>query len=106
MQGQPGNLAIIAGVKVPTGRDDVRLTSGESLSPTDQPGTGSWDFPVGLGYSRFLTSQLTVDASVFYTFRTEHHGFKVGDRFDAGVCLPIVLRKKSKHFRSTASSPS
>jgi hypothetical protein len=42
---------------------------------------------LGLAYSRFLTSQITVDTSAQYTFRTEANGFRLGDRIDAGVAV-------------------
>src|SRR5262249_12795352 len=45
LSGQPGNLALLAGVKLPIGKDDVRLSNGELLSPTDQPSSGAFDFP-------------------------------------------------------------
>ena len=98
LKGAPGNLSIVAGVKIPTGRGDVHLSNFEKLSPTDQPSTGAWDFPVGVAYSRFLTSRLTVDASVLYTFRTRRNSFKVGDRIDAGVALAYRLTDKIKDF--------
>jgi hypothetical protein len=98
LRGQPGNLAVIAGVVLPTGRSDVKLSSAESLSPTDQPGTGRFGIPVGLGYSRFLTSRLTIDASALYNFRLEKDEFKVGDRFDAGIALAYRLTESIKNF--------
>ena len=98
LKGAPGNLAVIAGVKAPTGRSDVRLSNGERLSPTDQPGTGAWDFPVGVGYSRFLTSQLTMDASAIYTFRTENNHFQVGDRLDVGLALGYRVTESIQKF--------
>jgi len=98
LKGQPGNLALIAGVVCPTGKDDERLDNGGFLSPTDQPGTGRWGVPFGLGYSRFLTSRITIDASVLYTYRFERDGFKVGDRFDAGIALAYRITEKIKTF--------
>jgi hypothetical protein len=98
LKGQPGNLSIVAGVKAPTGRTDVRLDNSELLGATDQPGTGAWDFPIGLAYSRFLTSRITIDASVLYTFRTQHDHFKVGDRIDSGVAFAYRLTDKIKDF--------
>lgn len=98
LKGAPGNLSIVAGMKIPTGRNDVHLGNFEKLSPTDQPGTGAWDFPVGIAYSRFLTSRLTIDASVLYTFRTQRNAFKVGDRIDAGLALAYRLTDKIKDF--------
>lgn len=98
LSGQPGNLSIIAGAVFPTGRDDIRLNNGELLTPTDQPGTGRWGVPFGLGYSRFLTSRITIDASVLYTYRFEEGGFKVGDRFDSGLALAYRLTRSIKQF--------
>jgi hypothetical protein len=97
-RGRPGNLAVIVGVVIPTGRSTAELKNGEQLAPTDQPGTGRWGLPVGFGYSRFLTSHLTLDASVLYTFRFERDDVKVGDRLDAGLALAYRLTESVKSF--------
>jgi hypothetical protein len=86
-----GSIAVIAGVKLPTGNDDQRLSNGEKLEPSSQPGTGAFDGQAGLAWSRFLTPNVTIDASSIYTLRGEHAGFTVGDRFDAGVALAYRL---------------
>jgi hypothetical protein len=98
LKGQPGKLALVGGVIVPTGRDNVHLSNSVTLSPTDQPGTGAWAFPVGLAYSRFLTSHLTLDASAVYTIRTQHDDFEVGDRLDTGVALAYRLTDSIQQF--------
>jgi hypothetical protein len=98
LRGRPGNLALIGGVVIPTGRASVGLRNGEGLSPTDQPGTGRWGIPLGLAYSRFLTSRVTVDASVLYTYRFEKDGFKVGDRLDTGLALAYRFTESIKSF--------
>ncbi len=98
LQGQPGNLAIVAGVIIPTGRSSVALHNGESLSPTDEPGTGRWGIPFGFGYSRFLTPHITVDASVLYTLRFQRDDFKVGDRLDFGLAFAYRLTDSIKTF--------
>ena len=98
LKGWPGNLAIIGGVKLPTGRDNVHLSNGEKISPTDQPGTGAFDFPVGVGYSRFLTSKITLDASAMYLIRKPHEDFKVGDRLDVGLAVAYRLTDSIKTF--------
>ena len=87
MKGENGHLSILAGLKLPTGADDQTLSNGELLEPSSQPGSGSYDFLGGFGYSRYLTAHLTLDASVSYTLRTEANDFKVGNRFDAGAAL-------------------
>jgi hypothetical protein len=98
LRGRPGNLALVVGVIVPTGRSGVALENGERLSPTDQPGTGRWGLPIGFGYSRFLTSHLTMDASILYTFRFEKDDFKVGDRIDTGFALAYRLTESVQSF--------
>jgi len=91
MHGANGHLALISGVKLPTGKDDETLTSGEELEPSSQPGSGSVDYQAGLAYSRFLTPRVTLDASGLYTIRTTHDGFEVGDRADLGLALAYRL---------------
>lgn len=82
-----GHLAVVGGLKLPTGRDDVRLDTGERLEPSSQPGSGAIDVLVGVGFSRFITANWTIDASVAYTLRTARDDFRVGDRFEAGAAV-------------------
>jgi hypothetical protein len=98
MRGASGHLALMAGLKLPTGKDDVRLSDGDLLEPSSQPGTGAVDGQVGVAWSKFLTSRTTVDASALYTLRGEHDGFRVGDRADAGVALAYRLTEDVKAF--------
>ena len=91
MHGASGHLALIAGLKLPTGKDDFELSNGEPLEPSSQPGSGSVDYQAGLAYSRFLTARTTLDASGVYTIRTAHEGFEVGDRADVGLALAYRL---------------
>lgn len=98
LQGAPGNVAIIGGLILPTGRDDVRLKNGELLEPSSQPGTGAVAYQIGLAYSRFLTSRITVDGSAIYTIRTKHNDFEVGDRLDLGVALAYRLTESIRSF--------
>lgn len=99
LQGKPGNVSVIGGVVLPTGRDDVRLQeSAALLEPSSQPGTGAVAYQIGLAYSRFLTSRITIDASAIYTIRTEHHGFEVGDRADLGIAIAYRLTPSIRSF--------
>ena len=97
-RGPIGQIALLGGVKMPTGRHDVRNNLGERLEPSATAGTGSWDFVVGAAWSRFLTPQLTVDASAQYTLRTEHDDFRLGNRFDAGLALAYRLTEDIEHY--------
>jgi hypothetical protein len=96
LRGAGGHLALMAGVKLPTGEDDERLSNGEPLEPSSQPGSGSVDYQAGVAYSRFLTPRVTLDASARYTLRTEHGGFEVGDRADLGLALAYRLTEDVK----------
>jgi hypothetical protein len=98
MRGGYGNLAVIGGVIVPTGRDDVRLSNGERLEPSSQPGTGAFAWQAGLAWSRFITAHLTTDVSGIYTIRMQHDAFKVGDRMDLGVAVAYRLTDSIKTF--------
>lgn len=96
MRGARGHLALVGGVKLPTGEDDETLSNGEELEPSSQPGSGSVDYQAGLAYSRFLTPRMTLDASGIYTLRTEHDDFEVGDRADLGLALAYRLSEDAQ----------
>lgn len=98
LKGWTGNLSLVAGVTIPIGRSDIRLSNAERLAPTDQPGTGRWAIPFGVAYSRFITSHLTLDASLLYTTRFERDEFDVGDRFDAGLALAYRITDSVQSF--------
>jgi len=104
MRGERGHLALIGGVKLPTGEDDELLSNGEPLEPSSQPGTGSVDYLGGIAYSRYLTGRLTLDASGIYTLRTEHDDFQVGDRFDLGLALAWRLTESIQSFPNASVS--
>lgn len=91
LRGAPGHLAVVAGVKLPTGDDEETLSNGEELEPSSQPGSGSVDYEAGVAYSRYLTPRVTLDASALYVVRTEHDDFEVGDRADVGLALAYRL---------------
>jgi len=87
MKGAPGNLSVVLGGIFPTGKDDELLSDGDPLEPSSQPGTGEFGMQSGLAYSRYLTTNVTVDASALYTYRFEDDGFQVGDRIDTSLAF-------------------
>ena len=97
-RGPIGSLAVFGGVKFPTGEDDVRNSAGERVEPSATAGSGSYDGMLGVAFSRFLTAQVTVDASAQYTLRTEANGFELGDRFDAGLAMAYRFTEDVKQF--------
>lgn len=63
-------LALIGGLKTPTGRTDARTISGELFEAEHQPGSGSWDPLIGAA----LTQQVgkwCIDANFLFTLSTE-----------------------------------
>lgn len=89
--GPQGHLAVLGGTIVPTGRDDERLSDGDRLEPSSQPGAGEFGLLGGVAYSRYLTARLTMDASSVYTHRFEHDDFRVGSRVDTSSGLAYRL---------------
>jgi hypothetical protein len=80
-------LALIGGLKLPTGGTHQRSLLGERLETEHQPGSGSWD-PI-LGASASLPmGAATVTASALYQFsRAGAQQTRLGDRLKAGVAL-------------------
>jgi hypothetical protein len=71
-------LALIAGIKIPTGSTNQLANSGSLLEPDHQPGTGSWDPLLGVAVARQF-EQLTLGASLLYRFTsTGRHDFQPG----------------------------
>ncbi len=81
------HAAIIAGVKTPTGRTDVKSTGGEMFEAEHQPGSGSWDPLVGVAVTQHW-GRWSLDANVLYTFATEgSQDTNLGDILNYNVSL-------------------
>jgi len=98
MKGEFGHLSVIGGGIFPVGTDNERLSDGDKLEPSSQPGTGRYSALGGLAYSKYLTSHLTFDISTVYTHRFERDDFQVGDRFDNGIALAYRVTDSVKTF--------
>jgi hypothetical protein len=90
-RGPIGQFAVFGGVKFPTGRFDVKNSANERVEPSATAGSGSYDGMLGVAYSRFLTSRITLDTSFQYTLRTERDDFRLGDRIDGGLAVAYRL---------------
>lgn len=66
----PVELAVLAGVKIPTGSTDQETDTGTRLEADHQPGSGSWDPLFGVAAGRQF-EQLWLGASVLYRLTTE-----------------------------------
>lgn len=97
-QGPVGQLALIGGVKAPTGDSSLTNTEGEQVEPSATAGTGAWDGLAGLAYTVPLSAALTLDASALYTFRGERYGYRLGNRLDLGTSLAWRVCGDAKTF--------
>jgi hypothetical protein len=88
LSGDSGKLALLAGLKLPTGKTDARSSEDNDLLGLElQPGSGSLDGSFGLAYTLSLGQDLSLDADSRYTVRGSHETFRAGDRFDGGFSL-------------------
>jgi hypothetical protein len=100
-RGPEGQFAVFGGVKLPTGDDDETDEGGtrnSTLEPSLQPGSGTFDLMAGVAYSRWLSEQLTIDASASYTWRSEEDDFKIGDLILVGVAAAYRLTDDAQAF--------
>ncbi len=76
----PVELAVLAGVKIPTGSTSQLDNSGNLLEPDHQPGTGSWDPMLGVAALKQF-ERFTVGGSILYRYTTEgRHDFRPGQQ--------------------------
>lgn len=93
------HLALLGGIKMPTGKTDVRGPGGFLVATDHQPGSGSWDPLVGLA----LTKQggaWSFDMSGLYTFSNEGaRDTVVGDIFNynAAVSYRLIGGEEEPH---------
>jgi hypothetical protein len=82
----PG-LALIGGIKLPTGGTHAHALSGERLETEHQTGTGSWDPILGAAFGAEL-GWATLGASALYQFAGKGaQETRLGDRLQAGLAL-------------------
>ncbi|MDA0772134.1 MAG: transporter [Cyanobacteria bacterium] len=82
---QQTQVAILGGMRFPTGQTNERDEFGFKLAADDQPGTGSWDPIMGLAISR-LYKQMSFDLNASY--RLSNQGSQdtiVGDLFSYNI---------------------
>jgi len=65
-----GNLSLIGGLRVPTGKDDEIAATGERFESEFQPGSDSWDPFAGIAWSR-AAGPFQLAASTTYAIATE-----------------------------------
>ena len=87
-----GSVALMAGVKLPTGRKNVTAIDGEQPEPPARPGSGSTDVLVGIHLMRpiRLPSATAATAPLFATIQGRFNGrgtddYRVGDELQVRV---------------------
>src|SRR5262249_59449272 len=76
----PVELAVLAGIKIPTGATDRQDNGGNRLEPDHQPGSGSWDPLLGVA-ALHQFEQFTIGASILWRITTEgRYDFKPGQQ--------------------------
>jgi hypothetical protein len=84
---ESGGIALLAGVKMPTGSTHQRSLEGERLETEHQPGTDSWDPIVGAAAGTTIGA-IRIDASALYQFSGKGaQRTRLGDRAQAGIAL-------------------
>lgn len=91
--GRSFRVAPFAGIKAPTGRDDVSNAQGRLPMPL-QPGSGSWD-PLAGVVATYQTLGQEFDVSASYKRNTTANGFKFGDTAQLDVSWQYRLWPRS-----------
>lgn len=85
--GESGGLAIIGGIKLPTGSTHERDRSGNRFETEHQPGTGSWD-PILGASAGIKVGAVDLAASAIYQHAGEGaQQTRLGDRLQGGVVV-------------------
>ena len=85
--GAGAGLALIAGIKLPTGSTHRRSNEGERLETEHQPGTGSWDPIVGASASTPLGAVQLTASALYQISGKGAQDARLGDRLQGGIAL-------------------
>lgn len=92
-----GKLAVLGGLKLPLGRDDVlSQDDGLPLEPAVQPGSGALDFSLGLAYSVTIDERWGIDTGLQHSLRGENDGYRLGDRTEFGLAASYRVLGESE----------
>ena len=93
------SIALISGIKIPSGNTNQKNEIGELLSPDSQPGTGSWDPLVGLAVSK-LFKDFVLHSSTLYQISTQgSQDIVVGDSLSANIGLSKKILKNKEFLK-------
>lgn len=95
-------LALIGGIKLPTGATHRLSDDGELLEAEHQPGSDSWDAYLGAAAGTEL-GPVSLDASLLYQFTsTGTKQTRLGNRLQAGVALSHRFGAAEHHHHDAA----
>ena len=84
-------VALLLGVKLPTGDTSVDTANGERFETEFQPGSGAWEGMFGLAFTKRFGSW-SFDANVLYTLATQGaQETDLGDRFQYNAAISYRL---------------
>jgi Putative MetA-pathway of phenol degradation len=89
---QAADIALILGVKAPTGETSDKDGTGGKFEPELQPGSGSWDIQTGFAASKGLSDHVSASGGFQYSYRGEGgQAFDAGDvfRLDGGISYAL-----------------
>lgn len=87
---QTTRISALGKVKVPTGEDDEKTSTGARLPPSVQLGTGSDDYTLGLVFTH-IKNRLGINADLIYTLKTEANSFEFGDTLNYDIAFGYRL---------------
>jgi len=94
----PVEVAVLAGVKMPTGATHEESDDGEHLEPDHQPGSGSWDALIGVAVGKQVDDWM-FSASAMARITTEgRHEFKHGNTL-------VIAARAEYQFSELGSFP-
>jgi Putative MetA-pathway of phenol degradation len=100
-------MAVLLGIKIPTGRSNLTDSFGERFETEFQPGTGSWDGLLGLAYTQRFGAW-SLGANVLYQLSTTGaQATDMGDRFlyNAAVSYRLFGAGLAQAGRMNAGGP-
>lgn len=81
------NISAGLGIKMPTGKNDVKTSTGKLVHAMMQPGTGSWD-PIFFINSTLDVEQLSLQLNGIYHWTTKgDEGYEFGDMISADLTV-------------------
>lgn len=94
---QGWGMALIGGMKLPTGATHRKSSEGERLETEHQPGTGSWDPLLGFAASK-RWGPVSLDGNALYQFSTKGaQDTELGDRLSLNAALSYALSREADH---------